>query len=532
MVKTFNVDRTKGGTFSFKLDAQGNYTLQKDGFEGVNTLNLPELKAEATKTTTTQDTKTASAQTKEAFGDVQPFYYQGGGRDASQYTTEYEMTKDKSLDTSQPMVAGDTFAQARQKMTTDEAYRGEPMTTDKVYQDAIMRGESGVKYMPKRNPLSIRPGEPGQPINEKSIRVNRQGTEFPRPEAGTIDQMAANQDPNRFLPMSGPQKQSPYQEKQSPYQDAIMRGERGVKYEKPAVPQKTTELTQTALKQINTASNTLSKTLGGFLKGGGIVGGVVRSIAGPPTATQTHAKEYFNVTGGNVDGGRIAGNPATDLYAGMNRVSAFGNLEKAGAKRISTREKTAAKNVGKWSKEKMDKFNATTNNMKNQQDSYVRDKHEAVARDAVKKGADPMNPSEMRAASIKASNEKGNSGNGGGNTRVICTELHKTGEMSTVDWIRDTRFTFKTLTQKHVKGYLFWAVPTVKLMKKYPLYRKIWKHLAQHRANDIAWRLNEGKFDLLGRIYAGIGETLCWLIGNCVSDKHIKEFNIKNWRRV
>ncbi len=33
--QTWTVDRKKGGTFSFKLDAQGNYTLQKDGFEGV-----------------------------------------------------------------------------------------------------------------------------------------------------------------------------------------------------------------------------------------------------------------------------------------------------------------------------------------------------------------------------------------------------------------------------------------------------------------------------------------------------------------
>ena len=216
----------------------------------------------------------------------------------------------------------------------------------------------------------------------------------------------------------------------------------------------------------------------------------------------------------------------------MNRVSAFGNLEVSGKNRISNRQKTAAKYAGKWSKERMDKFNNTTKEMEKQQDKYVRDKHEAVARDAVTKGADAMNPAEMHAVSKKASTEKGNSGGSGGNTRVICTELHRTEEMSTVDWIRDTRFTFKTLTQKHVKGYLFWAVPTVKLMKKYPLYRKIWKHLAQHRANDIAWRLGEGKFDLLGRIYAGIGEPLCWLIGNCVSDKYIKEFNIKNWRRV
>ena len=516
---TWNVDRKKGGTYEFEIDAQGNYKLKKSGFGDIKTLNLPELKAEATKTTTTQDTKTASAQTKEAFGDVQPFYYQGGGRDASQYTTEYEMTKDKSLDTSQPMVAGDTFAQARQKMTTDEAYRGEPITTDEGYKDAIMRGESGVKYMPKRNPLSIRPGEPGQPINEKSIRVNRQGTEFPRPEAGTIDQMAANRDPNRFPGMVGPQKQS---------QLGIRIPDRISSPLRPSVEKPT--VSETALKQINTASNTLSKTLGGFLKGGGIVGGVVRSIAGPPRATQTHAKGYFNVQAGDSTGQRIAGNPATDLYAGMNRVSAFGNLEKAGAKRIATREKTIAKKgYGPG-----DKFYEDTQNMKNQQDSYVRDKHEAVAKDAVKKGADPMNPSEMRAASIKASNEKGNSGNGGGggNTRVICTELHRTGEMSTVDWVRDTRFTFKTLTKSHVKGYLFWAIPTVRHMKKYPLYRKIWKHIAQHRANDIAWRLGESKFDLLGRIYAGIGEPTCWLIGKFVSDKQYNELNLKNWRKA
>ncbi len=123
-------------------------------------------------------------------------------------------------------------------------------------------------------------------------------------------------------------------------------------------------------------------------------------------------------------------------------------------------------------------------------------------------------------------------GENGGNTRVICTELHKAGEMSTVDWIRDTRFTFKTLTKNHVKGYLFWAIPTVRHMKKYPLYRKIWKHIAQHRANDIAWRLGESKFDLLGRIYAGIGEPTCWLIGKFVSDKQYNELNLKNWRKA
>ena len=53
---------------------------------------------------------------------------------------------------------------------------------------------------------------------------------------------------------------------------------------------------------------------------------LVDAVAGPPTATQTHAKGYFNVRGGNVDGGRIAGNPADNVFAGMNMVSARGDV--------------------------------------------------------------------------------------------------------------------------------------------------------------------------------------------------------------
>jgi hypothetical protein len=61
--------------------------------------------------------------------------------------------------------------------------------------------------------------------------------------------------------------------------------------------------------------------------------------------------------------GRIAGNPATDLYAGMNRNSAFGNLEKLVHKRIDTREATIAKRE-KTNKPMSDKFKADTEKMK------------------------------------------------------------------------------------------------------------------------------------------------------------------------
>ena len=240
---------------------------------------------------------------------------------------------------------------------------------------------------------------------------------------------------------------------------------------------------------------------------------LISTIMPEETPTQKLNKSYFNVRGGSVDGQRIAGNPATDLYAGFNRTSDFGNLEKAGNKRISTREKTAARK-GYTKDNDPTGFVAKTEKMKNDARSYKRAKETATD------------------TSPGATGGEGGGDGGSDSGRVICTDLHRTGELSTRDWIRDTKFTFKTLSIKHVKGYLLWAEPTVKHIQKYPRYRKIWKHIAQHRANDIAWRLNEGKFDLLGRIYAGIGEPVCWALGNFVSDKQISKYNLTHWRRA
>ena len=121
MANTWDTSRVGGGTYEFQKDTSGNYTLNSVGFKKLNKLNLPELKAEAT-TTTTKDTATASAQTKQAFGDVQPFYYDQTGKGG--VDTQYTMKKEGDLATDQAMTKGDTFAQARQRMTTDAAYRG------------------------------------------------------------------------------------------------------------------------------------------------------------------------------------------------------------------------------------------------------------------------------------------------------------------------------------------------------------------------------------------------------------------------
>jgi len=523
--KTFDVSRVGGGTYELERDATtGNYSLKSVGFDKINKLNLPDLASQdAATTTTTAKTDTTTDTTTDTAAPYKQLAQANLGGDTQQDYGSMLKNQNTATDTTTSMTKGGTFSDARQAMTSDDAYRGKTESfpgrskidptnpLDTVYEDAIMRGGKGATYQPKRNEKSIFVDDQGNMYkggefigtgNIKSIRTGaREGTEFARPKAGTIDQMAADATkfPGRSRTMGGPALGITSDR----VPDAIKAGQ-------PAAPDRITGLQKAKSK----ASDALKKlsNISPIKIAGNALGVVLGAITPERTATQQVNIDHFNIRPGDSTGQRIAGNPATDLYAGMNRNSHKGNLERAGNKRIATREKTIAKKGYKPG----DKFYDDTQKMKGQ----------AVEYKAKKKGLDTKNPNEMRNV------DKGNGDKGSDSGRVICTELHRTKEMATHDWVRDIKFTYKNLSKDHIKGYLFWAVPTVKHIQKYPRYRKIWKHIAQHRANDIAWRLSQGRFDLLGRIYAGIGEPLCWLIGKCVSDKQLKELKLNSWRRA
>jgi hypothetical protein len=65
------------------------------------------------------------------------------------------------------------------------------------------------------------------------------------------------------------------------------------------------------------------------------LGAILDAMLPEETNVQQLNKSYFNTR----EDGRIAGNPATDLYAGMNRNSAFGNLEKLVIKELQLEKK-------------------------------------------------------------------------------------------------------------------------------------------------------------------------------------------------
>ena len=106
---------------------------------------------------------------------------------------------------------------------------------------------------------------------------------------------------------------------------------------------------------------------------------------------------------------------------------------------------------------------------------------------------------------------------------VICTELYRQKLMSKEDCRLSWNFTINNFSSTHINGYWYWAVPVTKIMKKNKLVTKFWNHIMSNRTKDIKWRLNKGKFNLLGRLYSILIENGSYIIGKLIKNKKTKE---------
>jgi hypothetical protein len=198
-------------------------------------------------------------------------------------------------------------------------------------------------------------------------------------------------------------------------------------------------------------------------------------------------KTYFTDRGD----GRIAGNPATDLYAGMNRVSAFGNLENAGAKRLAKRRETIAKRAASGNPVSQ-KFIDDTNKMDKQQDDYKAAKKSAPVTGTTKPG------------------QSGGSGPTGGG-KIVCTMMNESygfGSFRNKIWLRHS----KNLAPEYQIGYHRIFLPLVKKAKTNKILKKILEHIAVHRTIDIRQQ-ERNKIHLIGRVYRIILEPICYWAG-------------------
>jgi len=543
----FNPNRKQGGTIELVRDAQGNYTTKEVGFNTLSSLSIPDFKTTITPTTTTTDDKTATDITGDTIDTQTQMAFRMPERDDNNILdTTGDMLQKSAEETSEAL--RDTFSTTRALMTSDDAYKGvtspleikdptekfstarKEMTQDeayrqgiedfKNYQDAILRGQVGTKAVDRnlKGSAAVQRGEADPPgINFDFLKGDRfkqgtaftdattrqamttdeamrgdamtqEGTAFARPARGTIDQMAADSlgistakptdtalDTARFAGVS----------KMGTLADKDVKDVKPVK--------------RNALETVSTSLRTTGDSILNKIKTPTMM--LLDAIVGPETASDKFDKKYFNVR----EDGRIAGNPATDLYAGMNNISMFGNKVQSGKDRIARREETIEKKGYKPG----DKFYDNTQKMKEQQKNYLEERNN-----------DPgINPSKAVTVSrtdkdfgqFGRKQQSDAAGGGGGKSKIVCTMMNESygfGSFRNKIWLRHS----KNLAPEYQIGYHRIFLPLVKKAKTNKVLKKILEHIAIHRTIDIRQE-ERNKIHLLGRVYRTILEPICYWVG-------------------
>ena len=391
MVKTFNPNRVGGGTVSIVRAADGTYSLKETGFDQISSLNMIDLGAVAT-TTTAAKTETAAEktgtttadQTKAAFllpkqdkGD-DPFTFEKSlksGADISRGLSEVETVSDRQKTESQLGARGtfdaDTFDDTvgtRIEDPTEKVF-GSSMPSKEQFErqgmlpsvetpqeklqtltakertgKARIRGLKDLQTEKGPETKFTKPSERaalGFPGDKSEVAQGGMPTDVERRQQLQLGSLGISADPSKTMAMKQAELASGTIAPRVP--DAIIQGQ-------PSAPAKKTfiESATTALKNVGDTASKLammSPTIG-----------LIRALGTPvneSASTTAFNKSEFNiVTSSGPMQGRIVGDdgsydPANNLFHGMNRSSKFGNLEKAGQKRIDNINKTLARQAKK-----------------------------------------------------------------------------------------------------------------------------------------------------------------------------------------
>jgi len=511
-IKTFDPNRVGGGTFQLEQDATGAYTIKEVGFVKLPDLKLPEINQAAyTAPPDSDDDDTTPDPCPPGFKLVDGVCQRietssgGGGGGGQQDFTGESMYKNIKTEAT----GGNTLMESAQKFSgQDTGIKVENIGNDpeqnsalisynqslKVYNDAVAKTDTSNPNEMKNVDEAKALVDKNREFYEKSVAPGGlffEGTMKDAPigdfsqgprtvPTGTLTGAKVEDigktfrsDTDKFKTRFDPTKIEPAEVE-------------------PSIMEKAKKI----------VDNSLVVTVA---KG---VGSVLRGIVGESTATQKVNTSLFKTRGdlgSSVDPGRIAGNPTTDLYAGMNRNSAYGNLERAGNKRIETREKTIARKGVKSASNPngvSQDFVNNTNNMKRQSTDYK----------TKKRGLDTKNPNEMK--NYNPGNDGGDKGSDSGKS-IVCTAMYQTTGLQ--DWAKAMKIWYiyqkRYLTIQHQEGYHKLFKPFVKGMHESNIIKIIGAHFAKHRTQHLKHVMFNSKPSLLGKIYNKILEPICYWAG-------------------
>jgi hypothetical protein len=467
-----DISRVGPGTLELNRDATtGEYSLKKVGFETIDKLTIPDLGTQAVTTTpaTTTEQKTATDLTDTSIG--------------TQTQMAFKMP-DRGPDISD--VAGDT------RMTAQEAAPQEDIETADFtdYERSLL--QLTPQEREKREPKFLK-NLFAQPKGIETARGVKSEISSPRP-SGIDAPMTREEIPDRGRGQLGIRTTKPTETALDMDRFAgISRigtlADKDVEDVKP--------VQRSALETISTSLRTTKDSILSNLKTPMMM--VVGAVVSPEQqASNKFDASYFNVR----DDGRIAGNPATDLFAGMNAQSMFGDKSKSGANRINSREKT----IDKKGYGPGDKFYDDTQKMKDQLNNYNNRKDNDRGVTAAKNEAALSRQESARTSQY----DRGGSGSSGGG-KIVCTMMNESygfGSFRNKIWLRHS----KNLAPEYQIGYHRIFLPLVKKAKTNKILKKILEHIAVHRTIDIRQE-EKNKIHLLGRTYRKILEPICYWVG-------------------
>ena len=500
---TFDPNRIGPGTFELVRDPNtGNYSINEVGFTKISPLTLPDLDTTAATTTATQ-TQTAtdvtgdtvSQQTKMAFNMPDT----GGDNQTDTTGSMLQQARQTSS------ALSDTFVDTRGLMTSDDAYRGVTSPLDIKDPTATVFGRPREGTIDQAAIDRQRQSDLG--LEQPTVRTDpvglsargtinrRQGTAFARPAAGTIDQMAAD-----ATPMTQ-QESATRTAKEADFASGTLGVSTREAKEADFASGKVPPPKRSALETVSTSLRTTGDSILSNLKTPMMM--VLDAVVGPETASQKHDKQYFTDRGD----GRIGGNPATDLYAGMNRVSMFGNLSQAGQKRLDKRQET----IDKKGYGPGDKFYDDTQKMKDQQKDYQDSRNNDPGINPSKAATVSRTDKDFGQFGRKQQSDAAGGGSSGGGGKIVCTMMNESygfGSFRNKIWLRHS----KNLAPEYQIGYHRIFLPLVKKAKTNKVLKKILEHIAIHRTIDIRQE-ERNKTHLLGRVYRTILEPICYWVG-------------------
>ena len=514
----FDPSRVTGGTIELVRNPDGSYKSQVTGFNQIASLNLPEITTTAA--TTTSDATTTAAekaqenletQTSTAFKmptamqqDTQTDFSGDMTKEAAQTSKLLTETFDEPVEIKSPTAPlYDDFPEGQTTTTqVNQPELGDPSPVENILNEAKVKEDDTTITLSKARIRGPRDLDRTQITTRTPQGMDPLGVMSPRQQRDQrfTDDAGLPEPPLTDYPDLGPalgittRTTAPDAVTEAPRKETLgitvpadrdLEADIGAQVRKDIEPVKRSSLQTFATSVKETFKDITIPS---------VVGTVLRTVAPPETPVQSHAKKYFNVR----DDGRIAGNPTTDLYAGFNRTSAFGNLERAGEKRIETREKTIErKGYGPGNK-----FYDDTQNMKDQQDDYKSSKSKATA-------------SRAAPGSFRAAQEEGTGSSGTDSGKIVCTAMYKTTGLE--EWKKHIRvwqiFERKYLTPYHEKGYHILFKPFVKGMHKSNIIKALGAHVAKHRTQDLKYIMFNSKPSWIGRIYRKILEPICYLVG-------------------